>query len=221
MLASMHILVAVLAPVAVGSAIPIWHTRWASMTPHEKYSSSVGVLGCKINTNRIAYWPGPVSCNDICIKVSYADRSLKLLKVDSSDGAFDLSYDAWNFLAFGKSAKEEPHQAGGIGMVYELVPPEDCRHLLHDGLLPLSASNGMNYLTHCLSQPNSWVANNYDLINIVDPATCKYGWDESCFLDTAISGNPQCPHKLGSMQRSTERKVTNIEYGTGFEYGAW
>ena len=31
-----------------------------SVTPHQQYSSSVGVLGCKINTNRVAckqYWP--------------------------------------------------------------------------------------------------------------------------------------------------------------------
>lgn len=30
-------------------------TVWA--TPHDSYSSSVGVLGCKVNTDRIAYWP--------------------------------------------------------------------------------------------------------------------------------------------------------------------
>ena len=28
-------------------------TVW--VTPHDSYSSSVGVLGCKINTNRVAY----------------------------------------------------------------------------------------------------------------------------------------------------------------------
>ncbi|KAH0006683.1 hypothetical protein KCU78_g12180, partial [Aureobasidium melanogenum] len=28
-----------------------------SATPHVEYSSSIGVLGCKINTNRVAYWP--------------------------------------------------------------------------------------------------------------------------------------------------------------------
>lgn len=28
-----------------------------SVTPHVEYSSSVSVLGCKTNTNRVAYWP--------------------------------------------------------------------------------------------------------------------------------------------------------------------
>lgn len=30
------------------------------ITPHDMYSSSVGVLGCKIDTNRVAYWPQSV-----------------------------------------------------------------------------------------------------------------------------------------------------------------
>lgn len=69
-------------------------TIWA--TPHEQYSSSAGVLGCKIDTNRVAYWPGPVDCDSICVSVSRAGRSVTLLRIDSSQGAHDLSYDAWN-----------------------------------------------------------------------------------------------------------------------------
>ncbi|KAH7110030.1 hypothetical protein B0J13DRAFT_462591, partial [Dactylonectria estremocensis] len=49
--------------------------------PHEQYSSSVGVLGCKINTNRVAYWPRPVSCDDICVQITYEDREVYLLRI--------------------------------------------------------------------------------------------------------------------------------------------
>jgi hypothetical protein len=31
------------------------------------YSSSAGVLGCKVNTDRIAYWPMAVDCHNICV----------------------------------------------------------------------------------------------------------------------------------------------------------
>jgi hypothetical protein len=67
------------------AAIGVW------TTPHDKYSSSVGVLGCKINTNRVAYWPGSVDCNNICVKLSYNGRSVNLLRIDQSGGAYDVS----------------------------------------------------------------------------------------------------------------------------------
>ncbi|CRK25298.1 hypothetical protein BN1723_018210, partial [Verticillium longisporum] len=85
----------------------------ASITPHDQYSSSIGVLGCKINTNRVAYWPGAPGCDDLCVKVSHGGRSLNLLRIDSSAGAHDISYDAWNYLAFGSSATDAPHMGGG------------------------------------------------------------------------------------------------------------
>ena len=40
----------------LASAESIW------VTPHMQYSSSVGVPGCLIDTNRVAYFPQPVSC---------------------------------------------------------------------------------------------------------------------------------------------------------------
>src|SRR3569833_2656431 len=83
-------------------------------TPHDSYSSSVGVLGCKINTDRVAYWPGSVDCNNICVKLSYGGRSVHLLRIAQSGGAYDISYDAWNYLQTGKSATTDPI-TGGTG----------------------------------------------------------------------------------------------------------
>lgn len=194
-------------------ATPVRRGASASITPHDKYSSSIGVLGCKINTNRVAYWPGSVNCDQICVKVTHGDRSLHLLKIDSSEGAHDISYDAWNYLAFGKSATEEPHEGGGVAMNYEFVDNSECNKLLDDGKLPLSAANSMNYVSSCLSEPSSWVAKNYKLVNIGD-SQCVNGKDETCHLDLEKSNQPSCPSGLGAAGKSG-LKVTNINYGTG------
>ncbi|TXB97704.1 hypothetical protein FocTR4_00012160 [Fusarium oxysporum f. sp. cubense] len=58
-----------------------------SITPHDQYSSSIGVLGCKVDTNRIAYWPLEVGCDGICVKVANKGRFLHLLRIDKSQGA--------------------------------------------------------------------------------------------------------------------------------------
>ncbi|KAH7182249.1 hypothetical protein BKA60DRAFT_603025 [Fusarium oxysporum] len=130
---------------------------FAFITPHAEYSSSAGVLGCKVDTNRIAYWP-----LDVGLRMEYASNP---------GGAYDISYDAWNFLGFGASAIDDPQIGGGIQMSYEIVDTSECRHLLHEGKLPLSAANSMNY----------------QLYNINDPV-CKYGVDEKCSLDLTING---------------------------------
>ncbi|KAH7186952.1 hypothetical protein BKA60DRAFT_666975 [Fusarium oxysporum] len=163
---------------------------FAFITPHAEYSSSAGVLGCKVDTNRIAYWPLDVGCDGICVKVSNEGRFLHLLRIDKSGG-------------FGASAIDDPQIGGGIQMSYEIVDTSECRHLLHEGKLPLSAANSMNYVSSCISQPTSWVAQNYQLYNINDPV-CKYGVDEKCSLDLTISNPIQM-----------ESRVKNIAYGTG------
>ncbi|QUC23429.1 uncharacterized protein UV8b_07670 [Ustilaginoidea virens] len=189
------------------------------MTPHDQYSSSVGVLGCKINTNRVAYWPGMPDCSNICVKVSYQGRSVNLLRIDQSGGAHDISYDAWNYLAFGKSAKEEPHMGGGITMQFEDVPAAECKHLLDDGKLPLQAAGSMPFLVSCLAQKDSWVAKNHQLYNIAT-ATCTLGHDEKCsFTGNNGANQPMCPHMLNDPAKLNQA-VVNIAYGTGKEVAA-
>ncbi|KAI2633935.1 hypothetical protein GGS21DRAFT_120060 [Xylaria nigripes] len=187
-------------------------------TPHDSYSSSIGVLGCKVNTNRIAYWPGSVDCNNICVSLSYAGRSVKLLRVDSSQGAHDVSYDAWNYLITGQSATKRPTAGGAVAMEFEYLNPYECSSLIHtDGhKLPLSASNSINFLASCLSQPDSWVAENYILYNILDPI-CSWGFDEKCFIDWPNANQPTCPRTLGDPVPLTTDPVYNIRYPTGQE----
>ncbi|KAJ9145048.1 Cerato-platanin [Pleurostoma richardsiae] len=187
-----------------------------SATPHDSYSSSVGVLGCKINTDRVAYWPGSVDCDNICVKLSHGGRSVHLLRIDQSGGAHDISYDAWVYLQTGKSAAEDPITGGGVDMEYEEVDASECADLIHtDGAkLPLSASNSINFLTSCLAQPDSYVAKNFVLYNICD-AICSLGYNEECELDLDVSNQPSCPHTLGLTTKLTTTPVYNVEYQSG------
>ncbi|KAK0714024.1 hypothetical protein B0T26DRAFT_742475 [Lasiosphaeria miniovina] len=187
------------------------------VTPHEQYSSSIGVLGCKIDTNRVAYFPTAVGCNNICIKVSREGRSLNLLRIDQSQGAHDISYDAWNFLMTGSSAKDKPTTGGGEDMTVDEVAPEQCASLIKTpgNKLPLSASNSMNYLTSCLAQASSFVAKNHVLINIQDPQ-CHFGHDEVCELPPPeVSNQAKCPSVLGTANGRLPDTVFNIQVGTG------
>ncbi|KAH7329586.1 hypothetical protein B0I35DRAFT_47709 [Stachybotrys elegans] len=185
-------------------------------TPHDKYSSSVGVLGCKINTDRVAYWPGSVDCDNICVKLTNGDRSVHLLRIDQSGGAYDISYDAWSYLQTGESATADPVVGGSVAMEYEEVDASECADLIYTegSKIPLSASNSMNFLTSCLSQPNSYVAKNHVLFNICD-AICTLGHDEECTLDLATSNQPSCPHTLGLTVELTSAPVIDIQYQSG------
>ncbi|KAI1655671.1 hypothetical protein F4813DRAFT_391521 [Daldinia decipiens] len=179
-----------------------------SVTPHDRYSSSAGVLGCKIDTNRVAYWPSNVDCDNLCVKVSANGRTVHLLKVDTSGGAHDISYDAWNYLVTGKSARDAPTVGGGIDATWENAPLSDCAHLINEpkGRLALSAANGMNFYGTC---DNTKTA----LYNIANPV-CTRGYDEVCTL-AAGANQATCPHTLGSLDALTSQPVWNIDYGTG------
>ncbi|KAK3392840.1 hypothetical protein B0H63DRAFT_456695 [Podospora didyma] len=200
----------VLAIATTAAAKGVW------TTPHDSYSSSVGVLGCKINTDRVAYWPGSIGCDNICVKLTYGDRSVHLLRIDQSGGAYDISYDAWNYLQTGKSAATSPIAGGTVAMDYEEVDASECKDLIYTegSKLPLSAANSMNYVAACLAEPNSWVAKNHVLFNICD-AVCSLGHDEECSLDLNVSNQPSCPHTLGLTDKLASAPVYNIQYMTG------
>ncbi|KAI0024459.1 hypothetical protein F4780DRAFT_602082 [Xylariomycetidae sp. FL0641] len=194
-------------------------TVWA--TPHDSYSSSVGVLGCKIDTNRVAYWPQSVDCDNICVSLSYGGRSVKLLRIDQSQGAYDVSFDAWNYLYTGYAATKKPTPGGPIEMHFENVDAKECKSLLKtDGhKLPLSAANSMNYLVSCLNDANTWVAQNYALYNILD-SICSYGHDEKCTLDFPEQNQASCPSGLGDPAKLTSDPVYNIRYPSGDKVNA-
>ncbi|KAF2715451.1 hypothetical protein K504DRAFT_457617 [Pleomassaria siparia CBS 279.74] len=192
-----------------------------SITPHAQYSSSVGVLGCFINTNRVAYWPMQPGCDSVCVKVTDpgSGRTVNLLAIDTSGGAYDISYDAWNYLYTGKSAAKAPAMGGGIPAEYESVPMSECASLIKtpDGKLPLMAANSINYYVSCPA--GSWIAKNSALYNIQN-SVCTLGFNEVCKLDLAVSNQPTCAHILGAQNPLSGLTVTNIDYGTGAESAA-
>lgn len=232
MLFSLHSLMAtrvaflpLLAFVAVATSIPrddssssssssSSKTVWA--TPHDSYSSSIGVLGCKVNTNRVAYWPDSVDCNNICVSLQYQDRQVYLLRVDQSQGAHDVSYDAWNYLYTGYSATDKPFAGGPVEMTAQNVDASKCASLLKTKghKLPLSAANSMNFLSSCLEQENSWVADNYVLYNILD-SICTLGQNQVCTLDWPNANQPSCPGTLGVPDALKSQPVWNIQYPSG------
>ncbi|KAM0450071.1 hypothetical protein ACHAO4_006953 [Trichoderma viride] len=197
------------------SSVPYSSTTTIWATPHEQYSSSVGVLGCKVNTNRVAYWPESVDCSNICVSVSYEDRQVYLLRVDQSQGAHDMSYDAWNYLVTGYSATKKPVAGGPMEMTAENADISNCADLIHTkgSKLPLSAANSMNFLFSCLNQESSWVGSNYVLYNIMD-TICTVGQDQICTLDPP-NNQPTCPGTLGLPDKLTNDPVWNIQYPSG------
>ncbi|CAK7231485.1 oligomeric mucus gel-forming [Sporothrix curviconia] len=186
-----------------------------SVTPHDSYSSSVGVLGCYIDTNRVAYWPQAVDCTNICVKLTNGDRSVNLLRIDQSGGAYDISYDAWAYLQTGETAAADPVAGGGVSMEYEEVDASECASLIftEGNKLPLTAANSMDFVSSCLAS-DSWVGENYVLYNIAD-SLCSLGYDEVCTLDLTTSNQPTCEHTLGSQNSLTTTHVYNVEYPTG------
>jgi hypothetical protein len=202
--------IAALGLAATASAIGV------SVTPHAQYSSSVGVLGCHIDTNRVAYFPEFPSCESVCVEVSANGRTVHLLHIDQSGGAYDISYDAYNYLATGQGAKENPIYGGGMPAEYTRVGMEKCEGIIKtpDGKLPLMAANSIGYYVGC--GPDSWVGKNSALYNIQNCA-CTFGFNEVCQLDLNVSNQPSCPHILGATNPLSGLPVKDIAYGTGIE----
>lgn len=184
-----------------------------SITPHDVYGSSIGVLGCKVDVNRIAYWPSFPGCTNLCKKVTVGQNSLYLLHIDQSGGAYDISYDAWNYLQTGQSAMKSPVQGGGIAATWEDVPMSNCADLIHTpgNKLPLSASNAMGTWAGC---PAGTPVHEAGLWNILNPNACTFGYNELCTVDLAVSNQPKCAHVLGANNALSGLPVKNIAYGT-------
>ena len=141
---------------------------------------------------------------------------MKLLRIDQSGNAHDVSFDAWNYLYAGYPATEKPTPGGAIAMEYEDLDASECADLIHtkDKKLPFSAANSMNFIASCIAQPDSWVARNYALYNILD-SICTLGFDEECSLDLNVSNQPKCPNTLGLQAKLTSQPVYNIRYPSG------
>lgn len=67
-----------------------------ALDSHVEYSSSMGVIGCLMNTNRIAYFPMTPPCSNPCIKLTAPNgNTINVLHIDQSGGSYDISMDAY------------------------------------------------------------------------------------------------------------------------------
>lgn len=187
------------------------------VTPHSQFSSSIGVLGCKVDTNRIAYWPAWPDCTNMCVKLTFGSRSRTVLHIDSSAGAHDISFDAFQYLAFGSSATASPavlSADAGVDMDYELVDMAECADIITSdtGKLAIIALSP-NQVTKCGA--DSWLGQNYELRNVMS-STCQYGIDEVCPLDDA-TGTASCPSGSASSGDVLDQPVIDYIAPCGVE----
>ncbi|KAK3903626.1 hypothetical protein C8A05DRAFT_14430 [Staphylotrichum tortipilum] len=127
--------------------------------------------------------------------------------------------DSSNCLVSGQLAAAHPIIRGGVTMKVERVPADYCIKYFRNGGLPLSASNSMNFVADCLSQPSRFVARNHTLFSTQGPV-CHWGYNERCSLDLVKSNQPPYPHGLGTTNRRLPDMVFNIQYGTGARIAA-
>lgn len=170
------------------------------VTPHSQFSSSIGVLGCKVDTNRIAYWPVWPDCTNMCIKLTFGSRSRTILHIDTSGGNHDISFDTFQYLAFGSSATASPailNADAGANMDYEIVDMSECSDIIKSDTGKLSfIAVSPNQVNSCSTQSGSWLADNFELRNIAN-SQCQYGIDEVCNLDDT-TGTATCPSGVGT-----------------------
>ncbi|PHH72438.1 hypothetical protein CDD80_4541 [Ophiocordyceps camponoti-rufipedis] len=189
-------------------------------TAHVQFASSIGVLGCKgVDLSRIAFFPGTPGCDDFCVKVTYGKRSVNLLRIDSSgsapspdnSGTHDMSCQAYDYLVHGTDNKSSCKTGDRTPMSYETVDPRECKHLLKDGVLPISAPSP-NYFVQCANSPTFKDGGlKLALFNIND-SRCEHGIDEECSWSGV--GDPKCPSGLGTgSQRSPGLQISDPSYG--------
>lgn len=201
----------------LASLISLTIAMQKSITPHEQFSSSIGVLGCYMNSDRAAYLPWWPTCDDFCKKISYQGREVIVAHVDTSGGNHDISYDAYNMLVTGFSAADHPIVGGGVLMNMETIDPSNCASLFTGGKMTFSAPTGSAFPLSCPA--DSWVGQHHELVNIVT-STCTYGIDEICSVN--LYNQMICPS--GSLAGANiplkNKPVYNRKYGTGVQYVA-
>ncbi|KAL2108572.1 hypothetical protein VUR80DRAFT_3622 [Thermomyces stellatus] len=196
---------------SLGLVLRLARARMEGVTPHQQYSSSIGVPGCLIDTNRVAYFPTQPSCTEPCVRIMHpeSERQLTLLHIDRSGGAYDISYDAWNYLKSGAGAKEGPETGAAVNM--EIVPvaldDEQCQALLEQtgGKIPNMAISP-NWVIEMCADMDKVVFYNFMT------QSCTIGSDEVCQLDGQVM---KCPRGVGAVDDYDGPTVTDIAYGTG------
>jgi hypothetical protein len=186
-------------------------TGTIALRPHVEYDSSMGVIGCLINTNRIAYWPLPPPCDNPCVKLTAPNgNTINVLHIDKSTSSYDISMDAFKTLKYGADWRSVNTQVESEweGVQYEYVSMDQCAGILPDGTLPLIAKSTQSYDNCVKSEPQSFWAKNSQFWD-VDDGRCLRGKLQKCEL---VPGNtvPQCADGAGAGM-SGQKLLTGID----------
>jgi hypothetical protein len=172
------------------------HTRSSgtiSLDSHVEYSSSIGVLGCMINTNRIAYWPLTPPCDNPCVKLTAPNgNTINVLHIDTSGGSYDISMDAYKTLKYGpdwRTINTQP-EAKWEGVKYEYVSMDQCAGILPNGKIPVMAKSPNKHTECKTSSPASIWATSVELYDI-DDTQCLRGVLQTCQILPG-DNNPKC-----------------------------
>ncbi|KAH8743307.1 hypothetical protein F5883DRAFT_424806 [Diaporthe sp. PMI_573] len=203
------------------TALSLGATGEVRVTPHDQFSSTIGVHGCKIDVNRLAYWPYWPDCSGMCINLTHGSRSRTVLHLDVSGSAYDISFDTYQYLAYGSSATASPaimnpDRNGALDIDYKIVDMSECMDIItsETGRLSFMALSP-NQVNRCINEGDNWVAQNYELRNIND-LQCHYGLDEPCTLDL-VTGTANCPSGAGMKVAplSPPQPVIDLRYPCG------
>ncbi|KAG9202703.1 hypothetical protein G6514_003955 [Epicoccum nigrum] len=172
-----------------------------ALDSHVEYSSSMGVIGCLVNTNRIAYFPMTPPCSNPCIKLTAPNgKSINVLHIDQSGGSYDISMDAYKTLKYGAgwaSINALP-EAKWDGVKYEYVPMDQCKDILPEGKLPVLAKSPNKYVECAASEPQSFWAKNTQFYDI-DDTRCLRGVMQKCEM-VPPNNTPTCANgKMAGM----------------------
>lgn len=172
-----------------------------ALDSHVEYSSSMGVIGCLINTNRVAYFPTTPPCSNPCIKLTAPNgNTINVLHIDQSGGSYDISMDAYKTLKYGadwKSMNALP-EAKWDGVTYEYVFMDQCADILPQGTLPVLAKSPNKYVSCAASEPQSFWATHTQFYD-VDDARCLRGVMQTCEM-VPPNNTPTCANgKMAGM----------------------
>lgn len=153
----------------------------------------MGVIGCLVNTNRIAYFPMTPPCSNPCIKLTAPNgNTINVLHIDQSGGSYDISMDAYKTLKYGAgwaSINALP-EAKWDGVKYEYVSMDQCKGILPSGKLPVIAKSPNKYVECVASEPQSFWAKNTQFYDI-DDARCLRGVMQTCEM-VPPNNTPTC-----------------------------
>ena len=187
-----------------------------ALDSHVEYSSSMGVIGCLVDTNRIAYFPMTPPCSNPCIKLTAPNgNTINVLHIDQSGGSYDISMDAYKTLKYGsgwKSINALP-EAKWDGVTYEYVTMDQCASILPNGTLPVIAKSPNKYVECAASEPQSFWATNTQFYDI-DDTRCLRGVMQTCEMvppnNTPTCANGKMAGMSGQMPLSGVGTVVDI-----------